>query len=75
MQWQELDAPMPAGARFPDKWPPEMRALIERTDRPIAKVDVNVVVKNMANNPREVMVTRDTSGLVGWTKLDDFFIT
>lgn len=75
VQWQELDSPVPPGARFPDKWPPEMRFLLERTDRPIAKADVLAALKKVAKNPHEVMVTRDVGGVVGWTKIDDFFIT
>ena len=75
VQWQELDSPVPPGARFPDKWPPEQRALIERTDRAIAKADVLTVVKKNSRNAHEILVTRDVAGLVGWTKIDDFFIT
>ena len=75
VQWQELDSPLPAGTRFPEKWPPEMRALLERTDRSISKSDVIDMVNAKAKNPHEIMVTRDVAGIVGWTKLEDFFIT
>lgn len=75
IQWQELDSPVPPTARFPEKWPPELRLFMERIDRPIAKSDVTSAVAKHAKNPHEVMVTRDVAGLVGWTKLDDFFIT
>lgn len=75
VQWQELDSPIPPNAVFPEKWPPELRLLMERVDRPIAKADVTTAVAKHAKNPHEVIVTRDVGGLVGWTKLDDFFIT
>ncbi len=75
VQWQEANAPLPKNADFPTTWPPSMRYLIERADRPIAKSDVMKVVKEKASNPVEVLVTKDTGGVVGWTKVDDFFVT
>lgn len=75
IQWQELDSPLPPNAVFPETWPPEMRLIMERTDRPIAKTDVLTAVSKRAKNPSNIMVTRDVAGLVGWTKIDDFFIT
>lgn len=73
VQWQELDSPVPPTARFPDKWPPELRATIERTDRAIARIDVEAVLRDRARRPTNVMVTRDLGGIAGWTKLEDFF--
>lgn len=75
VQWQELESPLPPSTDFPAVWPPEMRALVERTDRPIAKVDVTKVVADKAKNPTNVLVTKDLGGIVGWTRLNDFFIT
>ena len=75
VQWQELDSPVPPGTKFPEKWPPEMRIFIERADRPIAKADVLGAIAKKAKNPHEILVTRDTAGLVGWTKIGQFFIT
>lgn len=75
VQWQEADAPLPKTADFPTVWPPSMRLTIERSDRPIAKSDVTKAVAAKASNPVEVLVTRDLGGIVGWTKVDDFFVT
>lgn len=75
VQWQEAGAPPPATADFPTSWPPNMRLLLERADRPIAKSDVTKAVDAKASQPIEILVTKDVGGVVGWTKLDDFFIT
>lgn len=75
VQWQEADAPLPKNADFPVVWPPSMRLTLERTDRPIAKSDVTKAVAAKASNPVEVLVTRDLGGIVGWVKLNDFFVT
>lgn len=72
VQWQETGVGLPLGTRFPDKWPPELRYLIERLDRPIAKSDVASALAQRAKKPLEVMVTDDPAGLVGWTKLDQY---
>lgn len=73
VQWQELNAPLPPTADFPFVWPPELRATLERTDRPIASSDVMKVVNDRAKEPTNILVTRDPGGLVGWTKIEDFF--
>ena len=73
VQWQETDYPLPPGARFPDKWPPELRCSLERTDRPIAKADVDKVLASNARRPATILVTTDPAGLLGWTTLDDYF--
>lgn len=75
VQWQEQDQPLPPTARFPEKWPPEMRFLIELISRPIARVDVEAVLKQKARKPTNVLVTKDPGALVGWSSLDQFFIT
>lgn len=75
VQWQELDSPIPPGTKFPEKWPPELRLFIERTDRPVAKSDVLTAVSKRAKNPHNLLVTRDSAGIVGWTQLDKFFVT
>jgi hypothetical protein len=75
VQWQELSAPLPQGTRFPDRWPPELRKAIELVSRPIAKADVEEVLDKFASEPTNVLVTRDPAALIGWTPIDDFFIT
>ena len=75
VQWQELSAPLPAGTNFPDVWPPRLRRSIELVTRPVAKADVTALLDKEANQPAEVLVTPDPNGLVGWTPIDDFFIT
>lgn len=75
IQWQEVSAPLPEGTNFPQVWPPELRVAIELVTRPISKADVEKVLANKASEPLSVLVTRDPAGLVGWTPLDDFFVT
>jgi|HigsolmetaAR201D_1030396.scaffolds.fasta_scaffold19712_2 hypothetical protein len=75
VQWQELDSPIPPGMKFPEKWPPELRLFIERTDRPVAKADVLKALSKKAKNPHQILVTRDPAGIVGWTQIDKFFVT
>lgn len=72
VQWQEVGIGLPLGTRFPDKWPPELRYLIERLDRPIAKSDVVAALALRAKKPLEVLVTPDPAGLVGWAQLDAY---
>lgn len=75
IQWQELSAPLPPGTKFPEKWPKELRKVIELISRPIAKVDVDAVLEKYATEPTNVLVTKDPAGLVGWTPVDQYFIT
>lgn len=73
VRWQELAAPLPPTRDFPRKWPPEQQTLIERSDRPIARKDLDDKLKTLARRPEEIMVTRDLGGIAGWTKVDEFF--
>lgn len=75
VQWQELNAPLPPGSSFPEKWPLEMRRYIELVTRKIAKADVMSVVNTHAHNPTSILVTRDPAALIGWTPVEDFFVT
>lgn len=75
VQWQEQDQPVPPTARFPESWPPTLRFFIELISRPIARVDVDAVLKQKARKPTNVMVTKDPGAIVGWTLVDQFFIT
>jgi hypothetical protein len=73
VQWQEQDAPLPAGTLFPTKWPPEMRLPLALVTRPIARSDVDSLIAVNAKNPINILVTTDPAALVGWTKVDAFF--
>lgn len=73
VQWQETDSPVPPGSDFPKTWPPEFRAYLAMTSRPIAKSDVLTLVKNRARKPMAILVTRDPGANVGWSELDVFF--
>lgn len=73
VQWQEVDAPLPPGTNFPKQWPPELRAFLALTSRPIAKSDVLTMLKNRSRNPMSILITRDPGATVGWTELDIFF--
>jgi hypothetical protein len=75
VQWQEQDQPVPPKARFPETWPPNMRYYLELISRPIARCDVDAVIKQQARNPINVLVTKDPGAVVGWTQVDQFFIT
>lgn len=73
VQWQEQDAPLPAGTNFPKKWPPEMRHPLVLISRPVARADVEQLLSVRAKNPTSVLVTQDPAAVVGWTELDAFF--
>lgn len=75
VQWQEQDQPLPPTTRFPSAWPPEMRYYIELISRPVARVDVNAVLKQRARRPTNILVTKDPGAMVGWTPVDQYFIT
>jgi hypothetical protein len=72
VQWQEVGAALPPGTRFPEKWPPELRYLIERFDRPISRTDVTRALELRAKNPLEILVTADPAAVVGWMRLDTY---
>jgi hypothetical protein len=73
VQWQELEEPLPKGTNFPESWPPEMRAYIERTDRLVSRSDVEELLDRVARKPQSVLVTADPGAIVGWTTLDLYF--
>jgi hypothetical protein len=75
VQWQEAGEPLPPGTFFPSVWPPDKRASVELTTRPVSRADVDALLASHAKQPMTVLVTRDPQGLVGWTPLDDFFPT
>ena len=74
VQWQELGYALPATAVFPEVWPPELRASLERTDRAIARADVDAVLASRATRPTTILVTTDPGAELGWTAIDDFFV-
>jgi hypothetical protein len=75
VQWQEISAPLPAGTSFPEVWPPRLRQSIEFVTRPVARADVDALLEEHATNPTEVLVTPDPNGELGWTPVDDYFVT
>lgn len=74
VQWQEMDAALPAGNRFPETWPPEWRWHIELMTRRVAKADVDEVLKYRARAPVNILVTKDPGARYGWTPVDQFFV-
>jgi hypothetical protein len=74
IRWQDPNAPLPAGVRFPGTWPPTLQFFLQLLSRPIAKSDVLTVVQAKTPNAQNIMVTPDVAGLVGWSKLDDYFV-
>lgn len=75
VRWQELDQPLPPGTNFPETWPPVWQRSLERTDRDIARAEVDTLVSQEATNPTSILVTRDPSGVLGWKTLDQHFGT
>ena len=73
IQWQEADSELPASAKFPEKWPPELRHYVELISRPITKDDVAEVLRLYARKPVTVLVSPDPAALVGWTTVESFF--
>jgi len=73
IQWQEADTPLQPTTRFPEKWPPEYRRLLERLDRAIASADVDALLSKEARKPVTVLVTQDPAGVVGWTTYSAYF--
>ncbi len=72
VQWQELDAPLPANTRFPEVWPPELRVRIEHVIRPISRKDIDDVLDSNAKNPTSVLFTTDPGAKYGWTEIADY---
>jgi len=73
VRWQEAKQPLPPTTSFPTSWPPSLQQIIERLDRPIARVDVEAMLKENATSPATVLVTQDPAGQVGWTELNVYF--
>lgn len=75
IRWQDADNELPPNTNFPKTWPPELSFYLEFISRPVSKQDVLSVVRNEGTtNPVNIMVTSDPAALVGWTKLDDYFL-
>lgn len=75
VQWQELDQPLPPTTNFPDVWPPELRFYIEFITRLVSRADVDKMLLVQATTPNNILVTKDPAARVGWTPIDDFFVT
>ncbi|WP_394831787.1 hypothetical protein LVJ94_35250 [Pendulispora rubella] len=73
IQWQEADWPIPPTVEFPQTWPPQMRFSLELVSRPIARIDVEEVLKKAARKPLNVLVTTDPGAVVGWTPIELYF--
>lgn len=74
IRWQDPNAPLPPGIRFPETWPPNLQFFLQLITRPIAQSDVMQVVNAATANPQNIMVTPDPAGLVGWTQLAAYFV-
>lgn len=69
VRWQDVTGAVPNTTNQFTNWPPEQQALLEM-DRPIARHDVEDVLRDRAVNPTTVLVTVDPEGIVGWTQID-----
>ncbi len=75
VQWSEMDQPLPPTTRFPTTWPPSQRHYIELVTRRVSRADVEDVLEHHARKPVDVLVTKDPGATLGWTSLDQFFLT
>ena len=73
VQYQELDVAPPT-EEFPRSWPPSLRIAMTQYDRVINKADVLKRVNATASRPTNILVTKDPLGIVGWAKLEDYFL-
>ena len=73
VQWQELDAPVPATAKFPTEWPPNLRQLIQQINTPISYQRVLDTLATYAKNPQAILVTTDPGAVLGWTDVKTYF--
>ena len=74
VQWQELDEPLPLGTRFPETWPPSLRAKVQFCTRKVTQADVEEAMRAAgARSPTSILVTRDPGATYGWTELSKFF--
>lgn len=74
IRWQDPNAPLPPGVRFPETWPPNLEFFLQLLTRPICLNDVMQVVNSRTTNAQNIMVTPDPAGLVGWTQLSNYFV-
>jgi hypothetical protein len=74
VRWQDPTAPLPPGTNFPKTWPPNLQYFIQFLSRPITQSDVMAIVAQKTSNAVNVMVTPDPAALLGWTKVNDFFV-
>ena len=73
VRWQDPTAPLPPGVRFPLTWPPPLQQFIQFVSRPISKTDVLMLVSQRTPNALNIFVTPDPAGLLGWSKVNEFF--
>ncbi len=74
IRWQDPTAPLPPYSNFPKTWPPNLQYFLQFVSRPIAKTDVLAIVAQRTANAVNIMVTPDPAALLGWTKVDSFFV-
>lgn len=74
VRWQDPNAPLPPGTNFPSVWPPYLQTFIQFISRPISKTDVMDFVKQKAPKAVNIMVTPDPAGLLGWSKVEEYFV-
>lgn len=71
VRWKDVGGKTPPNIELGKGWPPAQTRLIEMK-RPIARADVDEVLRQSAVNPAAVAVTPDPYGRVGWTYIDDY---
>lgn len=71
IRWYEVGGKPPSRIEIKenDGWPPRQEFIL-RQDRPIAREDVDQVLRDRAANAVSPTVTRDERGVVGWTELE-----
>lgn len=71
IRWQDVGGKPPPRIELGKGWPPEQTYQLE-LERPIARADVDDVLRNNATSPATVMVTPDRRGVLGWTMIEDY---
>lgn len=72
VQWQEMNSPLPPNTNFPEVWPPQMRAYIEKVTGPISRADIDHVLASKAKKPTSILFTKDPGATYGWTPIDQY---
>lgn len=69
LRWMETGGAAPTRIELGKGWPVSQQFLL-KMDRPIAREDVDNILRTQATRPVSVTVTPDVRGVLGWTELE-----